>query len=181
MKKTPNRNGESRAEKWPGGDEGGPAYRRIRQNIQVALEGLIPLHIAEMRNHSFETRKELAEADGQRIASHADKLLYTPGKRPRVLSALARGIAALAYQPGGITTLGIHACAHPHPQCPASTTRPPCCTCDPRACTANLTDGTCTNQAACAWCINGCPAADHPAQLCCSPQTTWGRTRALNR
>ena len=149
--------------------------------MRYALEGLIPLHIAEMRKLPFNVRQDRAARDGRLLASDADKLLHTPAKRPGVLTALARGMAALAYQPGGATAVGIHACAHPHPYCPASAARPACCICDPATCTANVPGGDCVNPKACAWCTSGCPAADNTVRPCCSPHPIWGRVRVLDR
>jgi hypothetical protein len=158
-----------------------PVDNHIRDNMRYALEGLIPLHIAEMRNLPINVRRDRAARDGRLLASDADKLLYAPGRRPGVLPALARGMAALAYQPGGVTAVGIHACAHPHPYCPASAARPACCPCDPRTCTADVTGGDCATPKTCAWCTSGCPAADRTAQPCCSPHPLWGRVRLLDR
>src|SRR5437868_6723969 len=146
----------------------------VYRNIRAALEFLVPMNIAEIRSLSFEERRARAAQDGQIIAEHADKLMYAPRKQPGVLPALARGMAALAYQPGGVQAAGIHACVHPHPGCPVSTKRPSCCICDPHACTVIEGDGECVDDA-CAWCTNGCPAADRPEQSCCSPPGRWGR------
>ncbi|QFG25437.1 hypothetical protein [Actinomadura sp. WMMB 499] len=92
----------------------------MRIVIRDALLMLTPLAILEMRVVPFETRKEIASEAADIIASKADQLMYTPGKNPGVLGHLARGFAALAYQEGGVTALGLHACAEPHIECPGS-------------------------------------------------------------
>jgi hypothetical protein len=52
---------------------------------------------------------------------------YSPGE---VFSFLARGLAVLACQPGGVTFAGQHWCAHSHPWCPARPGgQPGSCTC----------------------------------------------------
>jgi hypothetical protein len=51
---------------------------------------------------------------------------YSPGE---VFNFLARGLAVLACQPGGVTFAGQHWCACPHPGCPRCPGQPGWCTC----------------------------------------------------
>lgn len=46
-----------------------------------------------------------------------------------VFNFLARGLAVLACQPGGVTFAGLHWCAYSHPRCPASPGQSPGCSC----------------------------------------------------
>ncbi|MEV1178594.1 hypothetical protein [Nonomuraea sp. NPDC049784] len=139
--------------------------------LQTPLLALVPQAIHEMRPLSFAERQAIATECSQTIAERSDRLMFpTPGGKPSgVLAALARGFAAAAYQPGGITTLGIHACVFAHPGCPAldEQHRPPCCTCGPGACSA-MAAAACER---CTWCANGCSTDG----TCCPPRSTFGR------
>ncbi|GII88230.1 hypothetical protein Ssi03_62200 [Sphaerisporangium siamense] len=152
----------------------------VPANLADALGGLVPLAIAELRGSTFQERRAYLAGAADIIASKADQMMFHNTKRvraastPGVLPAIVRGLAVGAYQPGGATILGVHACAHPHPWCPATTTRPACCTCDPAACTATIASGSCPGTTACAWCGNGCPRADTDTP-CCAPTHVMGR------
>jgi hypothetical protein len=97
---------------------------------------------------------------------------YSAGE---VFSYLAKGLAALACQPGGVTFLGLHWCVRRHPWCPHATgRRTSCCTCtdDCRLHAATGTAGTATASACvpdCQFCQNGCPAADTGEPCCTDP------------
>lgn len=131
----------------------------VADNIRLALLMLVPLAITELAGLSFETRQKIAEEAGDLISGKADQLMYASSQEPGVLGPMARGFAALAYQPGGVTALGLHACVLPHPGCPAITRRPSCCSCDGDVC---------------AWCTNGCPAAG-TEDPCCTSNPPFGR------
>ena len=85
---------------------------------------------------------------------------YSAGE---VFNFLARGLAVLGCQPGGVTWRGLHWCAWPHPHCPnrRSFRKPPCCTCGD-SCLAAAVEGGCRE---CSFCANGCRAAAD--QACC--------------
>ncbi|WP_433259245.1 hypothetical protein ACQPYK_49610 (plasmid) [Streptosporangium sp. CA-135522] len=139
--------------------------------LRLALLGLLPLLIAEFKNTTFEERRDPAAADAQTIASRADQLMFPDpkAKLSGVLTSIARGLAIGAYQPGGITVLGIHACVYAHPHCPATPgERPSCCTCDPGQC-ATGTGRACPQE--CSWCANGCSTDG----ACCPPPCPLGR------
>jgi hypothetical protein len=155
-------------------------------NLTDTLAGLVPLAVAELRGSTFKQRRAYLAGAADIIASRADQMMFQSPKKaraassPGVLPALVRGVAVGAYQPGGVTVLGVHASVHPHPWCPASATRPPCCTCDPAHCTATAMDGDCraVNPQACAWCRNGCPNAG-TGSPCCAPAHPMGRLKIL--
>ena len=145
----------------------------VYANLREALAALVPMGIAELRGSTFEQRRRHIEGCADLIACKADGMMFSGKKRQPtgVLPAIVRGMAVLAYQPGGVTALGVHACADPHPWCPATSRRPSCCTCDRDACTATDAEGACPDSGGCAWCGNGCPNAE----ACCSPVHAWGR------
>jgi hypothetical protein len=64
---------------------------------------------------------------------------YSAGE---VFNHLARGLAVLACQPGGVTFAGRHWCAWTHPGCPRRPGQGPECSCPPAA-----------------WLVNGCRQA----------------------
>jgi hypothetical protein len=94
---------------------------------------------------------------------------YSAGE---VFNHLARGVAILACQPGGVTFAGLHWCAYPHPCCPRLHTarRPGCCTCTSGCllvtpCETPPPDSQCNDG--CPFCANGCLAASD-GQACCT-------------
>ncbi len=94
---------------------------------------------------------------------------YSAGE---VFNHLARGLAVLAFQPGGVTFAGLHWCVYQHPCCPRrrSGRRPGCCTCPDACrlatpCTSPPAGSECADS--CPWCANGCPAAS-TGQACCT-------------
>jgi hypothetical protein len=149
----------------------GPVYG----NTQIALSGLVPLRILELRGTSFEQRRELVAGAAELIGSRADEMMFASHRKSSgVFSTLVGAFAVLAFQPGGVTALGVHACAFPHPWCPAVLARPGCCTCDPEVCGATRPGGECADVERCGWCSNGCPAAETGAG-CCGPVHPAGR------
>lgn len=81
----------------------------------MALEIAVPLRIAELAAQPHKQRaatirwwaREAADA----IGSQGDVLMFgskKPGRAARVFNHLARGLAAGAYLPGGITFAGRH-------------------------------------------------------------------------
>lgn len=65
--------------------------------------------IAELRGTGFEERARRAHHCAQVVAEQADTILYgTKGKTAGAFNRLAEGVACAAYQPGGVTVLGLH-------------------------------------------------------------------------
>ena len=91
------------------------------------------------------------------------QVTYSAGE---AFNFMARGLAVLACQPGGVTYHGMHWCAWPHPRCPNPRTprKPSCCTCDDGACPAEPAEGNCRG---CIFCANGCVAAADDGRPCC--------------
>lgn len=78
----------------------------------------VPLWMWELRNHTDAQRAAIAKRCGAMVAERGDALQFggKKGAPTQVFNALAEGIAAAAFQPGGITFAGRHWCAD-HRQC----------------------------------------------------------------
>jgi hypothetical protein len=93
-------------------DEGGWAAGLLL----AALEERVPVEIEAMRPWDRDRRIALAHSLVDTIACGGDVLSYGSMKKgakgdaevAEVFSALARGIAAGAFQPGGVTFIGMH-------------------------------------------------------------------------
>lgn len=83
---------------------------------------------------------------------------YSAGE---VFNHLARGLAILACQPGGVTYAGQHWCAYSHPRCPRVPGQSPECSCPPAVWQENgcrkAVDGQCSD------CETGSGVSDAPA------------------
>lgn len=81
--------------------------------LVIALEAAVPLHIIEMGRLTPEQRQRVALRSAGEVASRGDILQFRGGKRGEtaaVFNHLARGLACLAFQPGGVTFAGHHWC-----------------------------------------------------------------------
>ena len=95
--------------------------------LRTFLLGLVPLAIAEQQGATDEDIEATRARCLDLIASHGDALQFGGRYRAESRTALAKAIALLARQPGGITQFGIHACTHEHEFCPGDKSSP-----DPR-------------------------------------------------
>ena len=93
--------------------------------LTATLQLAVPLWIAQLQQLAGDTRHEQARAWAEAaidpVCSRADILLYRGGKKGQaaeVFNHLARGLAALAHAPGGVTFAGLHWCTDPHPPVP---------------------------------------------------------------
>lgn len=87
------------------------------------IDLLVRLWIARVAVWPAADRQAAADAAADLISCGADQLWESnPRKRdlPRgqVISAIARGLAILAYAPGGVTWGGSHWCVASHQECP---------------------------------------------------------------
>lgn len=82
--------------------------------LRTALAAAVPLRIMEIASGALGT---LTEADVERVRGylpalleHGDDLLYRgrKGATAERFNQLTHAIAALAFQPGGVTFLGLH-------------------------------------------------------------------------
>jgi hypothetical protein len=99
---------------------------RIKSSVLLmSLQLAVPLRIAELLDLDDEDRQFKVEAWRRAaltpIAERADLLMYggaknrsERGQPGQVFNHLARGIAALAFHPGGVTFAGRHWCALQH-------------------------------------------------------------------
>ncbi len=81
----------------------------------------VPMAIAGLRGKPESWRLERAREAGQFIAEHGDDLLFRgrPGRSAVAFAQMSYGLAALAYQPGGVTFAGMHWCTD-HEACKAA-------------------------------------------------------------
>jgi hypothetical protein len=80
----------------------------------IALEAAVPLHIAIMRDWPARHRINEAQWAAGVIAEKGDVLMFggKRGEAANAFNALAKGLAAAAYQPGGVTCAGRHWCVN---------------------------------------------------------------------
>lgn len=100
----------------------------VEANRMWLAEGLrfaVPLHIREMWDWKPERRRLRGLPAGWLGNVHrADSLMFRP-RSPQgwnnfrlAFGTWARGLAVLAFEPGGVTLFGAHFCAAPHDGCP---------------------------------------------------------------
>lgn len=79
--------------------------------LMLTLEVAVPMHIEEIRDWTDDQRIAYARQHADTVASRGDDLQYgakKKGETARLFNTLARCLACLAYQPGGVTFHGIH-------------------------------------------------------------------------
>lgn len=87
--------------------------------LVVSLEAFVPIRIAEIRSWAQDERAAAARAAADMVATHGDDLQYGGRHCARTWAALVTGLAAAAYQPGGVTFAGRHWCVD-HAACDAA-------------------------------------------------------------
>lgn len=93
------------------------------ERLLLGMEAMVPMSIAAIADWSEEDRQAAAVAAVDVISSGADQLGEHNARkrdlpRGRVTATIARSLAVLAYQPGGVTWAGGHWCTAPHEGCP---------------------------------------------------------------
>ena len=93
-----------------------PAPRRdLRLDVlDIHLEAMVPIRILELRKAGEAERMRLAREAADQIASHGDDILFPAARRGATASAvswLVTGLAAGAFQPGGIRFRNLAWCA----------------------------------------------------------------------
>ncbi len=89
--------------------------------LRITLQAAVPLLLADLNAMRAErrgpTRRKWAAEGVAHLAHRGDVLMFggKPGEASEVFTALARGIAALAAQPGGVVVFGALFCARHHP------------------------------------------------------------------
>lgn len=79
--------------------------------LTSTLACAVPLWIEQFRPLTDDARLAIARVSGQEIAEHGDIILYRSKKKGETAAAfnhLARGLAVLAFAPGGVTFAGLH-------------------------------------------------------------------------
>lgn len=83
-----------------------------RERLSTHLSLTVPLAIDEIRERGGPTDadRDFAAAFGRMLAHKGDVLLYggRRGEAAELVSQLARALAVLAYQPGGVSVFGLH-------------------------------------------------------------------------
>lgn len=87
----------------------------VRATLGIALDAAVPLLILDLGQLAPDQRDDVrmrwARESADTIASKGDTQMFrtkTKGETAATFNALARGLAAGAYQPGGITFLDRH-------------------------------------------------------------------------
>lgn len=105
---------------------------KSKESLLVGLLATAVLvEIDRMRGMGEPYRLATARKCGQYIAEHGDNVLFRSGDRKhttaKAFAVLARGLAVLAFQPGGVTFAGHLWCAtHPRQQRPDGRICPEC-------------------------------------------------------
>lgn len=92
--------------------------------LATSLQLAVPLTIWQMRTMEPAQIREVAAGCADVIAAHGDDLLYGGRDCAPAFNALARGLAALAHQPGGVTFADLHWCVTAHEGCPNHPAQP---------------------------------------------------------
>lgn len=75
----------------------------------MALSTAVPLWIHEFKQRPWQEIQELATEGSQFLGEHGDALMYKQkGTTAKAFNYLAKGVAALAFVPGGVNTFGMH-------------------------------------------------------------------------
>jgi hypothetical protein len=79
--------------------------------LKIALSAAVPLWIQELKNKPCDELQAMAADAAQIVASKGDLIMFRSkkkGESAAAFNALAKGIAVLAFAPGGVTTFGLH-------------------------------------------------------------------------
>lgn len=97
-------------------------------SLTESLRFAVPLHLEELaRLHPGGVPLYKPKDDAVRIGTYGDALQFAgraerspAGRRATAkgFDGLARGLAAMALEPDGVTFAGVHFCAQPHADCP---------------------------------------------------------------
>lgn len=95
--------------------------REARHPLAGMLAIAVPAEIDRLRQVDDELRAQLIAAHTGRpvaelIGEQGDVLLYGGRGCVDAFATVARGLACLAWAPGGVTFAGLHFCAH-HEEC----------------------------------------------------------------
>lgn len=85
---------------------------KLENNVSLTetLRFVVPLQIWDLQRYDPKTRRGLAREDAVNVGSHGDALQFGGKQSALAFNALSRGLAALAYEEGGVTFAGLHWC-----------------------------------------------------------------------
>lgn len=87
--------------------------------LLLSLEFAVPLAINDLARWPWSFVEQTATSAGQQVAEHADDLQFGGKHCASTFAALARGLAACSFAPGGVHFCGVHWCAR-HPESTAT-------------------------------------------------------------
>ena len=76
--------------------------------LRISLSAAVPLHAAELKRLPWSDVAHIAGECSQTIAEKGDVLQFGGKGGAAAFNALARGLAALSFAPGGVNFLGDH-------------------------------------------------------------------------
>ena len=79
--------------------------------LTTSLEVAVPMHIMELVTREPAELVAIARQCADVVAAHGDDILFRSkrkGATAEAFNALARGLAVLAYSPGGVDFAGLH-------------------------------------------------------------------------
>lgn len=82
-----------------------------RTLLELSLAVAVPLHIDELQRRPWDVVEAFAHEAGQIVAEKGDVIQFKGKKKGETAAAfnsLARGIACLAFCPGGVKVFGGH-------------------------------------------------------------------------
>lgn len=84
--------------------------KHMKELLRITLQVAVPLHVIELARRPFHEVVAAGRETADVVASKGDALQFggRPGEATKAFNALALGLAALAYCPGGVTFLGDH-------------------------------------------------------------------------
>jgi hypothetical protein len=79
----------------------------LRELLSISLSAAVPLRIHELTQKPWSEVEALARESAQVVAEKGDVLQFKGKGTAEAFNALATGLAALAFAPGGVTFLGL--------------------------------------------------------------------------
>lgn len=78
--------------------------------LTITLQAAVPLHILELQKIPLGEVMRIARECGQVVAEKGDVIQFKgkKGETAKAFNQLARGIACLAFAPGGVRFMGLH-------------------------------------------------------------------------
>ena len=81
----------------------------MRELLLTHLQAAVPLFVKELQEIPIEVVMEGARRDSRIVAEKGDLILFKTkrkGESAKAVTALARGLAALSFAPGGVRFMG---------------------------------------------------------------------------